>query len=438
MERQSQGSGTKLPEEEGPQLLARRPRAGHGSDTEWVGALLGAWKGSEIRLAGSFWECRGLTGDALEDIYQDTTEALLRRSHVSEEHLRNALHQGIKWRALNSHRNRGTRGRRFAESAPGMHRIATTRADDESPERKVQRDEDRAIAKEFIAELSKIEKRVFAGLIEGMKYRAIAAAQGIDLNEARNAERAVEQKRERFQRLYETGRLCGYRSATILALKNGEATSEQLEARALAHLESCTHCRTEHKTNATLLRRSFQDQAKALLPGPLIAGHLGWLARLDLRLRGLLQRFMPERAPLGTGTLRERGIGLIAGGGAAAKAAVATLVVVAGIGASSVLQHHSPNHRRHAHSQARYPAPAHSAYSTPPVLRTASATTGHAAPKRHTRAAAKPQHSQPATASSSVREPGGFAYLGVPKPKAESTASHARTATRTAGGPFSP
>jgi hypothetical protein len=149
--------------------------------------------------------------------------------------------------------------------------------------------EDRLIALEFKTELDEDEQRVFAWLVEGLQYRAVASVLNIPINEARNTARSCERKRERFQLLYDTGRLCGYRAQTILALQNGEATSEVLAERAFAHLESCAHCRLEHKTNAKRLRRSFRDQAAALLP-PVFIGHLGWLARLDLRARLLLHR----------------------------------------------------------------------------------------------------------------------------------------------------
>ena len=56
-----------------------------------------------------------------------------------------------------------------------------------------------------------------------MQYRAIAPVLGIPVNEARNTARACERKRERFQLLYDTGRLCGYRAQTIQALQNGES-----------------------------------------------------------------------------------------------------------------------------------------------------------------------------------------------------------------------
>src|ERR1700742_2230842 len=69
------------------------------SQTDWVGEALGEWQEQELRLARRFGECRGLNPEQLEDIYQETSVALLTRSYVSEEHLRNALRMGIRQRA---------------------------------------------------------------------------------------------------------------------------------------------------------------------------------------------------------------------------------------------------------------------------------------------------------------------------------------------------
>ena len=142
--------------------------------------------------------------------------------------------------------------------------------------------EDRLIAREFTTELTLQEQRVFGWLVEGLQYRAVASVLGIPVNEARNIARACDRKRERFQLLYDTGRLCGYRAVTIQALRDGESTSEELAERAFAHLESCIHCRQQHKTNAKRLRRSFREQSAAFLP-PVLIGGLGRLTPLGIR-----------------------------------------------------------------------------------------------------------------------------------------------------------
>ena len=293
-------------------------------------------------------------------------------------------------------------------------------------------------------------------MAEGMRYRAIAPLLEIPVNEARKAARGCEAKRERFQLLYDTGRLCGFRSQTILALQRGAAVSEELAQRAFAHLEGCAHCRSEHKTNARRLRRSFQNQAAGLLPIPLLAGRLGWLARLELRARAIAQRAAPYGSPPSGGGVRERAIAIVASGGAAAKlaAAGATVAVIAGgaIGASSTLEHPTRHDKRAnaAHRSARASTP------TPAAL---ASTAQYAPPAQHAgRAESTSAQAHPSTGTTSGqrREPGGFAYLGVPSASASagSAPSRARSASagsapaaharpdakpeQRGGGPFSP
>jgi len=74
----------------------------------------------EIRAARSYPECRGLTSEQLEDIYQETAVALLSRPYLSEDHYATPLRTGVKHRALNLHRNERRRGRPCA-IAPGMY-----------------------------------------------------------------------------------------------------------------------------------------------------------------------------------------------------------------------------------------------------------------------------------------------------------------------------
>ncbi|MHB8490913.1 MAG: RNA polymerase sigma factor, partial [Solirubrobacteraceae bacterium] len=258
--------------------------------SERIGQVLGQWQSRELRIARSFVECRGLATEQLEDLYQETAMALLHRPYQNEEHLRNALRTGIKHRALNLRRDQRRHTRILEDHGPGLQLIAQGRASESGPEQITQARQDRLVVSEFLTELDGIEQRVFWLLAEGMGYRAIAAALRIATTEARHACRSCERKRERFQLLYDTGRLCGFRAATIQALQSGEATSEELAERAFAHLDGCSRCRAEHKTNAKRLRRSFQGQAAVLLPFPALAGHLGWIEHLGVRLKTLQYR----------------------------------------------------------------------------------------------------------------------------------------------------
>jgi DNA-directed RNA polymerase specialized sigma24 family protein len=439
-----------------------RPRPGVGHDSDWIGQVLGEWQAQEVRAARNYPECRGLNTEQLEDIYQETTVALLRRPYQSEEHLRNALRVGLKHRALNLHRDERRRGQILARSAPGMYLMAEVREGENAPESAALVHQDRLIVSEFLTELTDVERRVFGWIVEGLQYRAIASIEDIEVNAARNASRSCERKRERFQLLYDTGRLCGFRSATINALQSGEATSEELAERAFAHLEGCPHCRAAHKTNARRLRRSFQGQAAALLP-PVLIGRLGWLTRAKM----LLYRLLPDGVPGGSGGVRERAAALLAGGGAAAKVAagVATIALIAGgTIATHVLDQRATAHPRHTASR---PAQPPRQTLTTPTLPSFAPTFRQAAVRSAPRAAA-PRHrahrgrasapgrvrtgghraspSRGASPSQAPRqrEPGGFAYLGVPTstPPASTPerprAPEARTSSQSGGGPFSP
>lgn len=424
---------------------------GPGLAPEYVGEVLGKWQRPELRIARGFSECKGLTAQELEDIYQDTVEVLLARRYASELHLRNALRAGLKHRALHFHRDEGRRFEILSEGTATFD--VPERTGQDSTERAALIREDRLVVAEFLTELSPREQRVFWLMAEGMKYRLIAKVLSIETNAARNAARSCERKREHFQLLYDTGRLCGYRAATIHALQAGESTSEELASRAFAHLESCASCRAEHQTNARRLRRRFQGQAAILLPVPAFMHRLGWLARLDARARVLQHRFAPDGLPMGPGGVRERAAALLAGTGAAAKlaAGVATVAVIAGgtIGATHVLDHKAAPHRHHAAASLTVAEPLRPVASplaaTPPVHRTAFQPHRGAAPAQRHRARSQ-AHRRPSTrtvarASSPAtrREPGGFAYLGVPTESSSASApAPASAASHSSGGQFSP
>jgi RNA polymerase sigma factor (sigma-70 family) len=440
--RETPGAGVALASQNGHQRAFGSQR---------VGQILGEWQKVELRIARGFAECRGLSTEQLEDIYQETTEALYRRPYDSEEHLRNALRDGIKKRALRLHRDERRRSRILAHNAPGLRLMAEAREGQSAPEPSVLADEDRLIAKEFFTELSDVERRVFACLVEGLQYRAIATAENMPVNEARNIARACARKRERFQLFYDTGRLCGYRAQTIQALQNGQSTSEELAERAFAHLDSCAHCRLEHKTNAKRLRRSFRDQAAALLP-PVLIGRFGWPTRLGVRARLLLHRLGLETAPVGQGGVRERAVAMLAGAGAGAKIAVGvvTVGVLAGGAVATHVLEQSPAPRHHHPSGSASAAPPASALIPRSLSAPSFTPSSTASVHRGVRASSRPHqrhhaasvtHGAARSSAAGQREPGGFAYLGVPT-GTSAPAVPARAASSSedqhGGGAFSP
>ena len=430
---------------------ARTPADKRPVQAARVSELLARWRPRELRIALAFRECRGLSEEQLEDLYQETTLALLHRPYNDNRHLQRALRRGLKRRALNLYRDERRRAEILAENASGIHVLEKARSAENAPEQVALLREDRLLVTEFLAELSELERRVFSLLIEGLKYHAIAKAEGISVNEARNATRSYERKRERFLRLYNAGRLCGYRSATIQALQNGQATSDELAMLAIAHVQACAHCRAEHKTNARRLRRDFQRQAAELLPPPLLLVRLGWLSRTGLRARTFQQRVWPDSITLGTGGVRERAVALLAGSGASAKlaAGVVTAAVITGgaISATHALTHQPPSRPHHAGFHATSPQRVYDAldiaqHRPAPAVITARGPRVDK-PSSRVRLPRSPGHvvvvTPPRSSSSPTRrEPGGFAYLGVPTPRAPAPPVQAATSTSHDGGPFGP
>ncbi len=403
---------------------------------ERVGRALGEWQAGELRLARSFGECRGLGHEQLEDLYQETALVLLERTFHSEQHLRNALRWGIKHRALHLHRDERRRGEILSQRAPEMQLAAEGREADRAPELAAVSEDDRLIVTEFLTELDDLERRVFWLMAEGMRYRAIAPVLQVSVNEARKAARACEAKRARFQLLYDTGRLCGFRSQTIAAMRAGEPVGDDLAQRAFAHLEGCAHCRTEHRTNARRLRRTFQGQAAALLPIPAIAGHLGWFAKLGLRVRAVQERAVPFGSPPGTG-------------GSARTSRWRSSRAAAPRRSSRPAQRRSPSSPV-ARSERRMPcsltptgstrhrrpsrAPRHTSASSAarcsPTLRRVSRRSGPAAAPHDRRT------SEADMATGARHEPGGFSFLGVPS--ASTSHSDAPVRASTASTPSAP
>ena len=430
------------------------PGAGTPLQAGQVAAILDQCRHRELRIARGFRECRGLSPQQLEDIYQETLLALLRLPYYNEKHLCDALREGIKKRALNLHRDERSHEKILADNAPAIHAAQQARSADQTPEQLALARQDRLLITEFLAELTgRNELRVFWLVTEGMGYNRIAKILKIEANEARSTVAACERKRERFQKLHDSGRLCGYRAATVKALLEGQAASPELVGIAVAHVARCARCQAEHETNAKRLRRAFEEQAAALIP-PAFTTHLGWLTRSSIQSRTLAQRLYPDWISVGQGGARERAATLLAGGGASAKlaAGIATVAVIAGAGitATHALEHHQRHPHHHpaasATNLARATLPVELALPSLPV------PAGTAVLPRASRHAAARHQGAPGHVVASAheatrptdpnrREPGGFAYLGVPTstptPTPASVQQPAQTATHT-GGPFSP
>ena len=417
---------------------------------ERVGALLGAWQRRELRRASRFRECDGLSPEDLEDIYQDSVVALLGRKFESEEHLRRALHEALKLRALNPHRNRSRRRRIDAYAHGGDRALEHAAEHEQASDQQLLAQQDQLIVREFLTELTEQEGHVFRLLAEGHGWRAAADALGAPRNEIRAAARACERKRERFALLYTTGRLCGYRAHTIQALNSGQTDSETLARRAHAHLQACARCRIEHGTNGERFRRLFDRDALALLPLPVLAQRLSLFSRIAARANRASQHLTA----------------VLTSGGASAKLAVgaASIAVAAGgtIGATQALSHHNPNHATRAQQAPGHPAapprrtPVEHALTPTPApaeaapqrdapqrstTRTPTTNTAPAAASKTLRAAATRAAPLTPAAAASAAQSGasGFAYLGVPHTTTASKSTvHRASSDPRRGGLFSP
>jgi RNA polymerase sigma factor (sigma-70 family) len=289
--------------------------------------LLMQWRDTEITAAQRRY--RRLSIEEVQEVYDETVEALLDRLHEDEGHLVRALMIGLRMRCLNKLRDRKRYERRVERMAPAIYEQAEDRSWESDPERALLAAEDNVVISECVAGLTARERQVFALKANGFAFRGIGDALGIDRKVARKLERAVDRKRDVFLKLYETGRLCGYRSRTIDLLLSGQETGELAVREAVAHLRNCRKCQATHKITHKELRSRFEDGALALLPPAMLqrGGAGRWtdrvLALLDRPIRWL------DRSVPGSGVARERVLEATAGGAAAAKTAAVVGGVVA-------------------------------------------------------------------------------------------------------------
>jgi hypothetical protein len=414
-------------------------RSRGGLSAARIAQQLDAWRTRELEQLDREW--RTLSYAELEDLYSEMTLALLQRPYRNEGQLRHALREGMRYRALNAYNALVRRREILAESENGMSALQAARSAEETPEQIALARQDELLLNELVRELTPFQQQVFDLTTEGKRYKAIAAALGVPAAQARSATRACESKGKTFLFLYESGRLCGYRTETITALQEGKATSEQLAELAIAHLENCPHCCAEHRTNGPRLRRRFNQQASALMPPALI---VRWSLFTQTGRSRALQRLLPDTAA-GRELIRERAAALIATGGAGAKITATALLGAAalagGISATHVLEHrHTRASGTHLATAPRpvktatlnidqynVVAQAQAVEPRPRSRATGGHSPGRVDPARHPRRATH----------AGQREPAGFAYLGLPAsppPKATPPSPPEQSG----GGPFGP
>jgi DNA-directed RNA polymerase specialized sigma24 family protein len=418
------------------------PSDGH-LDRGRIGQLLGGWRQQELMLAARFWECQGFEATDIEDLYQHTSVVLLERRIESEAHLRNALRDGIKNRALHLRRDGRRHWEILEEFAPSEDALARAAAGEEGPERQLLEREDLQIVAEFLAELDEREYRVFLEATKnGTKtgHRRIALALRMDPGEVRSALRSAGQKHERWFLLYSAGRLCGYRSQTITRLKAGHETSEGLARGALVHLEGCSRCRDEHQVSARGLRRVFEEKvAAALLPLPATPAAAGWLAHLTATGRHLADRVW-ARIP-GHRVLDGRIAVLYNSAPAARGARLAALAVLAG-GAITATATHALTHEHHAVRHHQLASRLQAVSEVPPRAPVVALARSVAAPRterRRARRAAPVRAPGRVVALPRAPAPGRYVPTSTPivvhlKPPLRATQQE----DQRGGGPFSP
>lgn len=389
--------------------------------------LLARWRSRELWIARQFRECGGASLAEVEEIYDATVALLVERgdAYESVEHLRGALHRGIKMRALRLHRDRRVREQALSAAAPVVESAGQEAAWWAQPERALIAREDDVIVGEFIAELTPLERRVFALVADGRSWRAIATALEMPETKARKVTRACERKRARFLSLYSTGRLCGYRSATIGGLLAGRLRGELALDRAVAHLRHCRDCRVRHRTDVDGLRAAFDARVLSVLPlAPGLVEARGSLLEQTHAVLLRVGRFF-QRGAGSPGGGRERVFEVVAGGGAGAKVAVGLVGVALLAGGAVGVGVGTRGERDHGVAR---PAAKALAPRVVPSVRVVV----RAAP----RAVRPAPHSHRLPSPSQQHTPGGFSYLGVPSPPARRAS--APIVHQHGGGPFGP
>jgi RNA polymerase sigma factor (sigma-70 family) len=416
-----------------------------------LGELLDDWRARELRLARRFRACADLAEEQLQDLYQEAVTALLAQRFTDELKLRDALRAQIRLRALQVHRDERNHRNIRARYAPGIQRLAQARASEQTPEQQLLEDEDRLVIREFLlGELTPFEREVFwwksqSGLSSG--YNRIARRVGRPVPEVRRALRSAEQKSDRFAVLYSTGRLCGYRSQTIQALKEGKPNSTQQLDQAIAHLEACRACRAEHHLTADGLRDTFEQQAAVAL-APLIPGLPSQHHNARIALKGRSQR-AASRALERYHHLHDRLAGVYlasTNGGKVVRAAGLALLAGGTLTATHVLT--PTSHPTHPATTVPVP-PTLSSSALAPLATTSTAWHAQrptsSPPLKPVRPRATPSHLPrapghvvtPGTVQPPNREPGGFAYLGV-SPKQPASTDRPNQRQIPGSGEFSP
>ena len=236
-------------------------------------------------------------------------------------------------------------------------------------------------------------------------------------------------KQKRFQLLHDTGRLCGYRAPTIRALIAGEQDRRAAGARRLRAPRRVRELprRAPHERQTPESAASSSAPA-ALLPVPALAGHLGFLTRVDLRAR-------THGTSVGCQTPRSSAGGACANARSRPPPAAASRAKLAAGGSDrrraspAARSARAAPHRRTATTAARRACARAATLTRLWPRRDGEPESLNAGARSAARARRRPCHpARQGHDAAHAREPGGFAFLGVPgdtaKPHARPGGQH--------------
>ena len=338
----------------------RRQRPGYGSTRS--GSVRSSANGRRGSSGSprSFPECRGLSTEQLEDIYQETALALLRRPYDSEEHLRNALRTGLKHRALQPAPRRTPARPDPRAQRSGHARDGRGPRGPERPRARGARPPGPPDRLRVPDRADEVERRVFGWLVRGDAVpRHRVGARG---HRGQRGAQRLSRVRAKARALPAALR---HRAGCAAFARRRSRRCRAARRRARSSPSAPSRILRAARTAAPSTRRTpgdcgaaSRDEAAALLP-PVLVGHLGWLTS-SACARDSTAPPRVDTAPAGQGGVRERAVALLAGGGVGAKVAagVATVAVIAGGTIGDARARTEPAHHRHhpPRAQPRRPA----------------------------------------------------------------------------------
>lgn len=362
---------------------------------EEIGAMIAAARERLVRVAGRHSRFDGLSPDDVEELFDATSEVVLRRheTFVSDDHVRASLWHGMDLRARDVFRRRRRRGLELDPEI--LDDIGVDLADDED---RIAHEQTLLLVQDFLAALAPREAEVWK-LVHGEDLSVLATSKRLGISRHAVGEHleAATRKLTTFAALADAGQWCGRRQADIDRMLGG-VDEEGTVRRALAHLDACADCR---RANARRVREAGRIAA-GVLPLPALLVETGG--------RGLLDRLLDLLPQVGGGSGRTEAMAgaLLGGGGLTgfvkAGAVVATTATVAVGAGGAALDRESSREERPARERTSAGTPSAAPSVTPPSGFARAASAPVIRPRPRQRTASKASRGQTAAAPRS-REP---------------------------------